>query len=72
MPVTHHPAHWCAQVAIIRAAGTPEQRVWHSSLGGVLDATAGAGALSPCVVIIGRVAALPAQWRTQPDSESLA
>ncbi len=61
-----------AQVAVVRAAGTPQQRVWHSALGGVLAATAGAGALSPCVVIVGRVAALPAQWRAQPDGEAPA
>ena len=44
-------------VAVVRAAGTPEQRVWRSSLGSVAADTAGE-ALSPCVVVVGAVAGL--------------
>ncbi|PNH09589.1 Uroporphyrinogen-III C-methyltransferase [Tetrabaena socialis] len=45
-------------VAVIRSAGLPEQRVWRSSLERVGADTADAGPLSPCVVVVGRVAAL--------------
>ncbi|KAG2485056.1 hypothetical protein HYH03_016154 [Edaphochlamys debaryana] len=43
-------------VAVVRSAGLPEQRVWRSSLQAVEADTANAGPLSPCIVIIGRVA----------------
>ncbi|GLC46658.1 hypothetical protein PLESTB_001549600 [Pleodorina starrii] len=43
-------------VAVVRDAGLPEQRVWHSRLDTVEADTADAGSLSPCVMIIGRVA----------------
>ncbi|KXZ42698.1 hypothetical protein GPECTOR_124g498 [Gonium pectorale] len=42
-------------VVVVRSAGLPEQRVWRSTLGSVVDDTADAGGLSPCVVVIGRV-----------------
>ncbi|KAK9845261.1 hypothetical protein WJX81_001568 [Elliptochloris bilobata] len=51
-------------VAVVHAAGLPEQRVWRAALDGVVQATADAGPLSPSVVVIGRVAALPEQaWQ---------
>ncbi len=41
----------------MRSAGLPEQRVWRTTLGAVDEQwVAGAGPLSPCVVVIGRVA----------------
>jgi len=42
-------------VAVIRAAGTAEQRVWRSRLGSVAADTAGSK-LSPCIVVVGPVA----------------
>ena len=46
------------QAAIVREAGLPQQRVWRAELGGIVEATAGAGALSPCVVVVGQVVGL--------------
>jgi hypothetical protein len=51
-------AGW-GQVAVVRAAGAPDQRVWRSSLGRVAADTAGEK-LSPCIVVVGPVAGL--QW----------
>jgi uroporphyrinogen III methyltransferase/synthase len=48
-------------VAVIRAAGTPEQREWWAELGGVVEATAGEPELSPCVTVVGQVARRPVQ-----------
>ncbi len=48
-------------VAVIRAAGLPEQRTWQSTLSRVVQETAGED-LSPCIVIVGAVAGLPARW----------
>ena len=44
------------QAVLVRSAGLPDQAIWHATLGTLADATAGAGKLSPCVVIIGQVA----------------
>ncbi|EFJ48119.1 hypothetical protein VOLCADRAFT_104902 [Volvox carteri f. nagariensis] len=43
-------------VVVVRAAGLPEQKVWYSRLDSVKKNTEDAGSLSPCVVVIGRVA----------------
>jgi siroheme synthase len=51
------------QVAVIKQAGLPSQSSWVSTLGSVeqhlhdLLTT-----LSPCVVVVGKVVALPAAW----------
>jgi siroheme synthase len=42
-------------VAVIRAAGTQEQRVWRSRLDSAEADTAGSK-LSPCIVVVGAVA----------------
>jgi len=47
---------WSVQVAIVRAASMPDQATWHADLGTIVKAIEKAGALSPCVMIIGRVA----------------
>ena len=53
-----------SQVAVVHAAGQPTQRVWRAALGGIVQATAGAGPLSPSVFVVGHVAALPEQaWQ---------
>lgn len=44
------------QASVIKAAGTREQRVWRSRLGGIVEATAGCE-LSPCIIVVGAVAA---------------
>jgi siroheme synthase len=49
------------QVAVIRDAGGAEQQHWQATLASVVEATAGV-TLSPCIVVVGRVAALPAVW----------
>lgn len=46
------------QVAVVRSAGLPEQRVWRSSLAHVAVDTQGQGPLSPCVVVVGEVVSL--------------
>ena len=43
--------------AVVHSAGQPDQAVWASTLGGVVACTAGRE-LSPCVVVVGEVAAL--------------
>lgn len=55
---------WAADtpVAVIREAGGVEQRVWHADLATVVQATAGV-ALSPCIVVVGRVTSLPGVWQ---------
>ena len=45
------------QVAVIRAAGTPEQQEWIGCLGDIAERTAGAS-LSPCIIVIGEVVSL--------------
>lgn len=50
---------------MVHAAGQPTQRVWRAALGGILQATAGQGPLSPSVFVVGRVTALPEQPRQQ-------
>lgn len=47
----------------MRDAGTPQQHVWRSALDGIVPVTAQEGSLSPCVIIVGQVAALAAQWQ---------
>ena len=42
----------------MREAGLPQQQVWRAQLGGIVEATAEAGALSPCVMIVGQVVGL--------------
>lgn len=42
---------------MVRAAATPEQHVWRTTLGSAADDTAGQP-LSPCVIVIGRVVQL--------------
>ncbi|KAI8477453.1 MAG: tetrapyrrole methylase [Monoraphidium minutum] len=46
-------------VAIIKAAGTPEQRVWRTRLDAAAADTADEE-LSPCIIVVGDVAAWPA------------
>ena len=50
-------------IAIIRWAGTPQQQVWVSDLGGVLAATAGLE-LSPAVIVVGEVVRLRAYLKS--------
>jgi siroheme synthase len=50
---------------VIRAAGTPEQRVWRSSLSRVAADTAGEK-LSPCVIVVGQVAGAALLEPTSP------
>lgn len=46
------------QVALVRAAGQPEQEVWMGSIETIVRITEGAGPLSPCVLIVGNVVSL--------------
>ena len=46
----------------MRSAGLPDQAIRRATLATLADATAGAGKLSPCVVIIGQVAAADAMY----------
>jgi uroporphyrinogen III methyltransferase/synthase len=55
-----HETSGLVQVAIIREAGLPDQQMWRAQLGSIVQATAGASSLSPCVTVIGQVAALGA------------
>lgn len=43
------------QVALVRAAGQPEQKIWKGTIDTIMQITQGAGPLSPCVLIIGNV-----------------
>lgn len=43
------------QVAVVRAAGQPEQKIWKATVSTIAEQTEGAGPLSPCVLIIGSV-----------------
>ncbi len=43
------------QVAIVRSAGLPEQAEWLADLQSIAEVTKGAGSLSPCVMIVGKV-----------------
>ena len=45
------------QAVLVRSAGLPDQAMWHATLGTLADATIGVWKLSPCVVIVGQVAA---------------
>jgi uroporphyrinogen III methyltransferase / synthase len=44
-------------IAIIRAAGQPEQQIWTGTLGTILQLTKGES-LSPCIIVIGEVVRL--------------
>ena len=44
----------CMQVAVIKSAGTDEQKVWMSSIENVGDDLQ-AEQLSPCIVVVGKV-----------------
>ncbi len=44
-------------IAIIRAAGQPEQQIWTGTLGNILQLTKGES-LSPCIIVIGEVVRL--------------
>jgi len=46
------------QVAIVRAAGQPDQQIWKGTVCTIVQQTKGAGQLSPCVLIIGEVVSL--------------
>ncbi len=48
-------------VALVREAGLPTQRVFRANLKGLVTCTKGE-TLSPCVIIVGKVAALPQTW----------
>jgi len=50
------------QVAVVKEAGVAGQQVWYSLLSKVQEDTAAGAPLSPCVIIVGQVAALPAVW----------
>jgi siroheme synthase len=51
------PQRVCVQVAVVKAAGRPEQAVWRSTLQAA-EAEIDEPDLSPCVVIIGRVSSI--------------
>lgn len=58
-----------AQVAVIKHAGSAQQQVWCSTLSEVeADSRAGAP-LSPCVIVVGKVAALPASWQQLQEEQ---
>ena len=42
----------------MRSAGQPEQEVWKGSISTIEQQTQDAGALSPCVLIVGNVVGL--------------
>ena len=46
------------QVAIVRAAGQPDQQIWKGTVSTIVQQTEGSGVLSPCVLIIGEVVRL--------------
>lgn len=46
------------QVAVVRAAGQPDQEIWKGTVSTIAEQTEGAGPLSPCVLIIGSVVSL--------------
>ncbi len=46
------------QVAVVRAAGQPDQMIWKGTVSTIAEQTEGAGPLSPCVLIIGSVVSL--------------
>lgn len=48
-------------IAIVRNGGRTNQQVWRGTLADILDRTAGIS-LSPCVIVIGPVAALQLMW----------
>lgn len=48
---------------MIKSAGTADQQVWYSTLSSVVSDTRDGTPLSPCVVVVGEVAALPQAWR---------
>ncbi|KAF8073036.1 cobA [Scenedesmus sp. PABB004] len=48
--------------ALVKAAGTPAQRCWFSTLARLERDTAPGAPLSPCVIVVGKVAGLPAAW----------
>lgn len=50
-------------VAVVHAAGLLKQRVWRSTLGCLVQDTEDQD-LSPCVVVVGDVAGLPAAWQS--------
>eukprot|EP00879_Flechtneria_rotunda_P028855 GHRR01031087.1.p1 GENE.GHRR01031087.1~~GHRR01031087.1.p1 ORF type:complete len:294 (+),score=97.03 GHRR01031087.1:483-1364(+) len=50
-------------VAVVRQAGTESQTAWFSTLQDIVKDTEAAGPLSPCVIVIGQVAGLPAAWQ---------
>lgn len=58
-----------AQVAVVKGAGTAEQAVWFSTLASVVDDTSSSGPLSPCVIVVGAVAGLPAAWAAQQQQQ---
>lgn len=55
-------------VAVVRGAGTEEQRVWRTVLGGLAALMGDGSGWSPCVIIVGEVVALgPLDPRPDPD-----
>jgi siroheme synthase len=56
------------QVAVIKEAGTAAQAIWTSTLARVEQDTQPGVPLSPCIIVVGRIAALPAAWAgAMPD-----
>ncbi|WIA09267.1 hypothetical protein OEZ85_008675 [Tetradesmus obliquus] len=49
-------------VAVVKAAGTAAQATWFSTLAHVQQDTKPGAPLSPCIIVVGRVAGLPAAW----------
>jgi siroheme synthase len=50
-----------SQVAVVKEAGLASQQSWFSTLGAIASDLQGIK-LSPCVLVVGRVAGLPAAW----------
>ncbi len=57
-------------IAVIRWAGTPQQHVWISDLGHILDETASTE-LSPAVIVIGQVVRLRAYLNCAPPTSPI-
>ncbi|KAF6262537.1 tetrapyrrole methylase [Scenedesmus sp. NREL 46B-D3] len=49
-------------VAVVKEAGTAAQTAWFSTLASVEQDTQPGAPLSPCIIVVGRVAGLPAAW----------
>jgi uroporphyrinogen III methyltransferase / synthase len=57
-------------IAIIRAAGQPDQQIWTGTMGNILQLTKGES-LSPCIIVIGEVVRLREFLMPIVDAENL-